>query len=664
LKKSLTVAFAVCLFLLIVGAKWATFDRFGSPMPDWDQWDAEALNLFVPWFENDSFIAHLFTPHNEHRVVLTKLQNLGLVLLNGQWDSRLEAVTNALLHAALAVAFWVFGCRWLRTPSEGQTILPGHEYRRMSVGGAAPNPGDATTANAPVVLATFLFILAFALFGLPLAWQNILGGFHSQQYWLLGLSFAAIVTLPFARTGSARWWIGALSAILALGSMGSGFLAAAVVLALVVWRIARAETTLRATWPTLALSVALIAVGLLTRVEVYYHQQLKAKTAHDFIFSILRSLEWPLRDHDWTGIILWLPWLLVAWRVARPKPTDSPRAAQSIAALGGWVLVQLVATAYARGAGADYPASRYMDTLSFGAMVNAVALAWLMSGRPMQPAARWTTYVLALGWSVTLGLGLRDILERNLQHELPDAKKYYLKAEGHMRRYLATNDPKQLANPDIPFPSAEGLIERLAHPSLRALMPLPIRAPLTLTPAASGSGFIINDARLADPEHPPRNGLSPATAPLDWTMTFGSYQADDATTARRWRSAPLTSPFPWLKFETAGQPGSDRKGEVSLALHDAESGALLNEIRPTRRPDDSWRAAYVRVPSKPFVIVAQDSSSQQWLAFSAPVEMGSASYWAWQAAKNGMLLVYFAAAATAGLAIVSWLQSRAQKQNR
>jgi hypothetical protein len=65
-------------------------------MPDWDQWDAEAGELFTPWFENDHFLTHLFTPHNEHRVILTKLQNLALVLLGGQWDSRLEAVTNAL----------------------------------------------------------------------------------------------------------------------------------------------------------------------------------------------------------------------------------------------------------------------------------------------------------------------------------------------------------------------------------------------------------------------------------------------------------------------------------------------------------------------------------------------------------------------------------------
>ena len=79
-----------CLFALVVGTNWATFARFGSDMPDWDQWDAEGVNLLAPWFENDHFLAHLFEPHNEHRVVLTKLQNLAVVSMAKQWDSRAE----------------------------------------------------------------------------------------------------------------------------------------------------------------------------------------------------------------------------------------------------------------------------------------------------------------------------------------------------------------------------------------------------------------------------------------------------------------------------------------------------------------------------------------------------------------------------------------------
>ena len=139
-------------------------------MPYWDQWDAEAVQLLIPWFENDQFVFHLFQPHNEHRVVLTKLQNLALVLLGGQWDARLQCVANAVLSGLLAVGLW-----WMFTRD------------------------CARRWHVP------LLAVSAAAFGLPLAWENILGGFHSQQYWLLGLSALAIALLPFARPWTGAW---------------------------------------------------------------------------------------------------------------------------------------------------------------------------------------------------------------------------------------------------------------------------------------------------------------------------------------------------------------------------------------------------------------------------------------------------------------------------
>jgi len=677
LKSILSGSLAACLFLIVVGTKWATLDRFGSPMPDWDQWDAEAVELFIPWFENDHFITHLFNPHNEHRVVLTKLQSLALGLLNGQWDSRLEAAVNALLHAALAVGFWLVGRRWLAA----------HWHAA-------------------------LFGLIAILISLPLAWQNVLGGFHSQQYWMLGLSFTAIVLLPFARAWSLRWWLGLATATCVLGSMGSGFLAAAVIFTLVIWRIIAREISWRAASPTLVSMGLLIAIGLLTRHEVAWHQKLKAATVHDFCFSIIRSLQWPLRDSDWAAPILWLPWTVTLWKILSrrsPKPAlaaadfsqlrdpatgifhdSSLRAGQTIAALGGWVLIQIIATAYARGAGADYPASRYMDTLAFGALVNAVAIGWLLTpttrtadaptaSESSPPAAAanhsvlipttstarrsgthpWTRRALhafGLAWLLTFSFGLHHATKNVLRYELVDARKYYIKAEANMRRYLGTNDPQHLAHPEIPFPSAQGLIDRLARPSLRALMPLPIRAPLPLTPANAPLGFAANDARGANLARPPRLGLSPATPPLDAAPSWGSFHVTDGTAATsEWQSAPVPpTAAPWLKFETAGHAGENG---VSLELRSVRTGHLLGTVSPSKVPGDTWRAAYVRTPAEPYFVLAKDTDPTRWLAFSGPTEMGGLSYWAAQATKHGLLILALATAATLTGALVSWLST-------
>ncbi len=647
MKRLLPAAFAACLFALIVGAKWATLDRYGSPMPDWDQWDAEGSELLLPWFKRDNFLSHLLHPHNEHRVIMTKLQNLALTVWNGQWDARVQAVANALVHAALAVAFWLFAWRAI-----ARRWLPA------------------------------FFVLLLALFACPVAWQNVLGGFHSQQYWLAALSFGAIVTLPFARPGGAAWWGGTIAAVLALGTMGSGFLAAAVVVAVLAWRCGTRELPLRAAWPTLTVAGMLVALGLAFRVEVEWHRDLKAKSVHDFVFSLLHSLQWPWREKYWAAFVLWFPWLLLAWHVGRAgrnraiarsdaPPADAAsractrdqaapeRYALAILALGGWVLVQLLATAYARGAGADYPASRYMDTLTFGAAANGLALGWLL-GR----GGGWRTVgvpaVAGLAWLLTLGFGLHNLLWHTVRWELVNAKAYYTKAESHLQRYLASDNPHQLAYPDIPYPSADSLMERLGEPILRERMPVPLRAPLPLRPAPDQTTvFRENDARLDDSERPPRSGLSPATAPLDAQLTWGSFGPRGLAEQGTWRSAPLATEFRWLRFETAGDLGPPYNHAVSLALHDAATGEKLADVAPSRRPRDSWRSAYVRAPDRPFVVVASDASSGGWVAFSAPVEMGGLSHLGWQATKHGLLIMYVGATATLGLlGLALWRRRR------
>lgn len=643
--KALTALFAACLFALIVTGKWTTFDRYGSPMPDWDQWDAEAMETYLPWFTKDQVIHHLLHAHNEHRVILTKLQHLSLVLLNGQWDARLEAATNAALHAAIAVALWIFGARIVR---------------HATLAGGATAPPSPWFGRSMLAL---LFLVALALFAAPVAWQNVLAGFHSQQFWLVGFSLGAIITLPLVRPWSGAWWFGALSAFLVLGSMGSGFLASVAVLIVLGYRFALRELSWREALPTLVVTVLCIAIGVLTRVEVEWHADLKAKTVHDFVFTIVHSLEWPWRERDWAAAVLWLPWLLLAFQAFRPAQVKSLApfslyGARAVLALGGWVLLQLAATGYARGVGADYPASRYMDTLTFATMVNALALLWLLVHPPAAPSRPVKIFLaaVALGWVATLGFGINSLLTQYVRYELADARRYTLKAEGNMRRFLATNDPVHFEHGDVPFPSAEGLIARLEFPSIRAIMGVPLRPPLAIQPAARATkpGWTSNNGININPDRPPHRGLSPATSPLDYTHTWGSHAetGPGGAATGTWRSAPLQSPLgAWLKFEVAGDLGRPGQTQLSLTLEDAATGARLAEILPDRPPRDTWRSAYVRAPKNPFVIVARDDSASGWFAFSPPVEMGRLSHLAWQANKHALLLLQIVAGLTIALAL-------------
>ncbi len=638
-----TVALVLCLFGLVVGANWGTAERFGSDIPDWDQWDAEGINLLVPWCDHSHFIAHLFQPQNEHRIVITKLQNLAVILAGGQWDQRTETFFNAILHGLIAVALWRIGRRWI------------------------PKPG--WQLGYYVVIAT--------LYALPLAWQNVLGGLHNVQYWLLALSLAAMALLPFSRPGSAGWFGGVLAAAAALLTMASGFFAAIIVVIIIGWRLGQRSTTLRANWVTLTLMTGLTVIGFATRLEVPWHQALKAKTIHDFIFTIIRSLEWPIFDHDWTGAILWAPWAIIAgsaaWRLLRRDRARHPssRGELIVIAIGGWVLMQLLATGYARGAGAGYPASRYMDTLMFASVANALSLAWLLGGRPtsetplpgtpiMAPSsgsrANWVaragSYALGIAWVVAFGFGINQEYDRTVRHVLPDTKEYYLECEAHVRSYLATNDRAELV-PKIPFPSADALIDRLSHRCLADRMPVSVRPPLPLEPAATTTDvFQSNHAIERLLPTASRHGLSPPTPPLASRPTWGSYSSTRGVAAEgEWRSQPLTAPLGgWLRFETAGNVGEPG---VALELHDARTDTTLATVVPTKEPHESWRSAYVRAPRRPFVVVARDQDPQRWIAFSAPVEMSNLSYWTWQLMKNGFLIAEIAGAGALLLALLS-----------
>jgi hypothetical protein len=195
---------------------------------------------------------------------------------------------------------------------------------------------------------------------------------------------------------------------------------------------------------------------------------------------------------------------------------------------------------------------------------------------------------------------------------------------------------------------------------------VPIRSALPMMCDAStdSSGFLENNAVTADWQNNlPRFGLSPQMAPLDDTSSWGSFNTVEKAPPqkKKWKSTPLTAPLGgWLKFETAGDLGA-KEGGVRLQLQDA-SGATLAEVAPSRPAGDTWRAAYVRAPRVPFVVVATDGSPREWLAFGPPVEMASLSYWAWQATRHGKLVAGFAAAAT--LALVGWIIFAGRQERR
>src|SRR6187402_2983376 len=72
----------VAALLSIAGSKFTLIDNSGSDVPYGDQWYGEVACTYAPSVSGEFGVARLFAPHNEHRIVFTRLTDLALLQLN------------------------------------------------------------------------------------------------------------------------------------------------------------------------------------------------------------------------------------------------------------------------------------------------------------------------------------------------------------------------------------------------------------------------------------------------------------------------------------------------------------------------------------------------------------------------------------------------------
>ena len=433
------------LFLLVFGAKLVVIGRYGSDLPFWDQWAKEGELLYAPWFEHGEWWHNLFLAHNEHRIAPTLALNFSLVLAGGQWDARAQCVANAVLDSAVAAALFV----WAR--------------RRLGAAGSA-------AAYTVITL----------LFGLPLAWDNVVGGFQSQYYFLVGFSLLAIHGLTAHRAFSARWCWGMAAGLAACVSMGSGLLFAVPAIgacALLAVRKARPDLRPRS---TLAACAAVAALAWMLRPRAPWHETIHAQSAGEFLRYVVHCMAWPIPQWPWLALVLWAPWVVAAARLLRrARPDDDTLFA---VAGGFWALLQLAAVAYSRGAGGGLPANRYGSIMIVGLVFNFISLALLIRGNPRKP---WLAFGLL--WLAAASATPVVSATAMLRHDLPERAQLYRAGEQNVREYVKTGDMKHLNGQQIPFPDAAWLARMLDRPSLRKLLPASVNDGSWSSPFSEGA---------------------------------------------------------------------------------------------------------------------------------------------------------------------------------
>ncbi len=431
--------------LVVLGVRFAMIDACGNPLPYWDQWDAEARDVVVPWHEGELSALDLFERHNEHRIPFTKALSLALLVANGAWEQRVEMVAGALAHVATAILLV-----WL-----APVLLPG---RRRA----------------------WMVAAALILFCLPFGWYNTVNGFQSQFYFLELFSVLAFVFALRADRFGASFVAGGVLAVVACLSMGSGLLCP-LALGLVCAYLAVVDAQRRRLCAASAvLHLAIAGVFLALSGGSQHLDLASAEGLSDFLAALARTLAWPFVNTPWLAVVVWAPFAcFAAWHVAARRPLDP--GARWVLTAGVWILLQIVAMAYVRGHGGVAPPSRYLDLLALGLVAAFVGLMRLMPSGSFagRDARRWAAFGAAAVWVIVVAGGLARFSVVYCRPALVAMTEEIPEQIVRCRSYLATGELETLTvgvRPgSIPYPDGEKLAAYLDAPAVRSVLPVVLR---------------------------------------------------------------------------------------------------------------------------------------------------------------------------------------------
>jgi len=190
------------------------------------------------------------------------------------------------------------------------------------------------------------------------------------------------------------------------------------------------------------------------------------------------------------------------------------------------------------------------------------------------------------------------------------------------------------------------MAQLIRDPRLARWLPASLRDPLALRSAGP-----IDDA-FTSTGVPALEGLPAGYA------TVGSFSGDDGGRLEgEWRSRMMTTTFPLVQIHVAGR---GRPGQTHLWL-EAPDGSVGTPLQSHFTALHQWRRLNVPVPAQTFHLRVSDRSTDDWLAVSAPVEVGRGTWLAGKLA-GGWRALFVGALVLLGLAAVGAAREISREQ--
>lgn len=435
LKSRTAVLLSASVFFGVFGALLITIRQFSTPIPFWDEWAAIGLKTYKPWLEGNFTLAALFSPHNEHRMILPKIVSIILLELNGTWDTILQSMVNALFIAVLASALWAAF------------------FRQRDTGTAARG--------------AFFMILVFSL---PYAWENTIYAMGTVVCLLILLSVAALWLIAVHRPLSPPWLGGLLLGFLSIFAQSSGVFFAGSALAVLILSIYSGRKFTGRDASAALLLLLVIAAGFFLRVDVPWHSDLKVSSFPQMLDALARNLAWPVRRGEkFFALVMYLPVTVLFLAIVFRKQPLTPLVA-FVVALASWTFLQSAAMAYMRGAGYGLQIeSRYTATFVLGCISNAAASCMISENGLFKFPRIFAPVWCALFIAALINCGFYALF-----HQLPERKHAGEQQIANVRAFMETGDIEHLKNKpflQVPFPEPEVLAGLLKDPVLRTILP-------------------------------------------------------------------------------------------------------------------------------------------------------------------------------------------------
>jgi hypothetical protein len=398
----------------------------------WDQWDGEVVGLYPKWLSGQLGLPDLVAGHNEHRLLITRIYNLILFKLNGNyWSIMLQIKVNAFLHVlSLTILLYLIG------------------------------------RNLSTILKWILSIVGCIAFSIPYAYENTLVGFQSQFYFLMLCSILLLASACFFKERDCLLPVFFLSIAIPF-TMASGPLAIFVAVLVLIIRLRNNQCdnrTILAYYLVMFIISLIGAYAILMTPKVSGHELFKARSFHQLFEAFVNISAWPFPSNIFFSLIMQIPLfgfvLYFIYKIKDPNSDDL-----FLFSLIIWLWLQLISISYGRAVLAWSP--RYKDIYVFTAIFGVSAVTTILN-RIKTPIVSWQNITASI-WIASVCAGfLMSINDVNKQlvvinNLISDQKK-------GLSHYLKTGDDSLLYQKfqcSRPYPIPERLKWILSKPEYR-----------------------------------------------------------------------------------------------------------------------------------------------------------------------------------------------------